>query len=78
MLQSGMRAPMGIKVKGQDLEQIDVFGLQLESALKIGRGGKDLFGICRSYSGQALPAHRHRSGALGAVRVAHRRRAASD
>ncbi|MGB5402882.1 MAG: efflux RND transporter permease subunit [Robiginitalea sp.] len=34
MLQTGMRAPMGIKVKGQDLEQIEAFGLQLENLLK--------------------------------------------
>ncbi len=34
MLQTGMRAPMGIKVKGQSLEQIEEFGLKLESILK--------------------------------------------
>ncbi|MGB5315571.1 MAG: efflux RND transporter permease subunit [Robiginitalea sp.] len=34
MLQTGMRAPMGIKVKGQDLNQIEAFGLQLETILK--------------------------------------------
>ena len=34
MLQTGMRAPMGIKVKGQDLKQIEAFGVQLESILK--------------------------------------------
>jgi Cu(I)/Ag(I) efflux system membrane protein CusA/SilA len=34
MLQTGMRAPMGIKVKGQDLEQIEAFGLQLEGVLR--------------------------------------------
>lgn len=34
MLQTGMRAPMGIKVKGQDLKEIEAFGLQLESILK--------------------------------------------
>jgi Cu(I)/Ag(I) efflux system membrane protein CusA/SilA len=34
MLQSGMRAPMGIKVKGPDLETIERFGLELESILK--------------------------------------------
>ncbi len=34
MLQSGMRAPMGIKVKGPDLETIEVVGLQLERLLK--------------------------------------------
>ena len=30
MLQSGMRAPMGIKVKGPDLDTIESFGLDLE------------------------------------------------
>lgn len=34
MLQSGMRAPMGIKVKGSDLETIEDFGLQLEEVLR--------------------------------------------
>jgi len=34
MLQSGMRAPMGIKVKGPDLETIETFGLKLEKILK--------------------------------------------
>lgn len=34
MLQSGMRAPMGIKIKGLDLDTIEKFGLKLESLLK--------------------------------------------
>ncbi|WP_299434655.1 efflux RND transporter permease subunit [uncultured Aquimarina sp.] len=34
MLQTGMRAPMGIKVKGQDLKSIEAFGIQLEDILK--------------------------------------------
>jgi Cu(I)/Ag(I) efflux system membrane protein CusA/SilA len=34
MLQSGLRAPMGIKVKGQDLNEIEAFGLELEAILK--------------------------------------------
>ncbi len=34
MLQSGMRAPMGIKVKGPDLETIEKVGLQIERYLK--------------------------------------------
>jgi Cu(I)/Ag(I) efflux system membrane protein CusA/SilA len=34
MLQSGMRAPMGIKVKGPDLETIQEVGLELEKVLK--------------------------------------------
>lgn len=41
MLQTGMRAPMGIKVKGQDLRQIEAFGLQLENILKEAEGVKD-------------------------------------
>ncbi len=41
MLQTGMRAPMGIKVKGQDLKQIESFGLQLETILKETEGVKD-------------------------------------
>jgi Cu(I)/Ag(I) efflux system membrane protein CusA/SilA len=34
MLQTGMRAPMGIKVYGPDLTTIEEFGLQLEDILK--------------------------------------------
>ena len=34
MLQSGMRAPMGIKVQGPDLETIEAFGLRLEELLR--------------------------------------------
>lgn len=34
MLQTGMRAPMGIKVYGPDLSTIEAFGMQLESILK--------------------------------------------
>jgi Cu(I)/Ag(I) efflux system membrane protein CusA/SilA len=40
MLQTGMRAPMGIKVKGQDLKQIEAFGLRLETILKQVEGVK--------------------------------------
>lgn len=34
MLQTGMRAPMGIKVYGPDLKSIEKFGLELEKVLK--------------------------------------------
>ena len=34
MLQSGMRAPMGIKIKGPDLESIESIGMELEALLK--------------------------------------------
>jgi Cu(I)/Ag(I) efflux system membrane protein CusA/SilA len=40
MLQTGMRAPMGIKVKGQDLKLIENFGLELENVLKEVEGVK--------------------------------------
>jgi Cu(I)/Ag(I) efflux system membrane protein CusA/SilA len=40
MLQTGMRAPMGIKVKGADLKQIEAFGVQLEKILKQVKGVK--------------------------------------
>jgi Cu(I)/Ag(I) efflux system membrane protein CusA/SilA len=40
MLQSGMRAPMGIKVKGPDLKTIESFGLALEKHLKNAPGVK--------------------------------------
>ncbi|WP_424289605.1 efflux RND transporter permease subunit [Eudoraea sp.] len=41
MLQTGMRAPMGIKVKGQDLLKIEAFGLQLEGIIKQAEGVKE-------------------------------------
>ncbi|GLB49305.1 efflux RND transporter permease subunit [Neptunitalea lumnitzerae] len=41
MLQTGMRAPMGIKVKGQNLKQIEDFGIQLEDILKETEGVKN-------------------------------------
>ncbi|WP_149304677.1 efflux RND transporter permease subunit [Pareuzebyella sediminis] len=34
MLQTGMRSPMGIKIKGIDLKSIEAFGVKLESVLK--------------------------------------------
>ena len=34
MLQSGMRAPMGVKIKGPDLESIEKVGLEIERLLK--------------------------------------------
>ncbi|MBT5953351.1 efflux RND transporter permease subunit [bacterium] len=34
MLQSGVRAPMAIKVKGPDLQTIEAFGMDLEKAIK--------------------------------------------
>ncbi len=40
MLQTGMRAPMGVKVKGQNLQDIEAFGIQLESILKQAEGVK--------------------------------------
>jgi copper/silver efflux system protein len=40
MLQTGMRAPMGIKVFGADLETIEAFGLVLEDELKKVEGVK--------------------------------------
>jgi Cu(I)/Ag(I) efflux system membrane protein CusA/SilA len=40
MLQTGMRAPMGIKVKGQDLKQIEAFGIKLENIIKQAEGVK--------------------------------------
>jgi Cu(I)/Ag(I) efflux system membrane protein CusA/SilA len=41
MLQTGMRAPMGIKVQGPDLQTIEDFGLELEKYLKDVDGVKD-------------------------------------
>jgi Cu(I)/Ag(I) efflux system membrane protein CusA/SilA len=41
MLQTGMRAPMGIKVRGTNLEEIEAFGLELEGLLKEVEGVKE-------------------------------------
>ncbi len=41
MLQTGMRAPMGIKVKGSDLKTIESFGFELERHLKRVEGVKE-------------------------------------
>ncbi len=41
MLQTGMRAPMGIKVRGPDLQTIEAFGLELEQQLKSVEGVKE-------------------------------------
>jgi len=41
MLQTGMRAPMGIKVRGPDLKTIEAFGLELEQQLTKVEGVKD-------------------------------------
>ncbi len=41
MLQTGMRAPMGIKVYGPDLSTIQSFGIELEDYLKQVEGVKD-------------------------------------
>lgn len=41
MLQTGMRAPMGVKVKGPSLASIEKFGMKLENLLKQVDGVKD-------------------------------------
>jgi len=41
MLQTGMRAPMGIKVRGLNLKDIEAFGLELENHLKKVKGVKE-------------------------------------
>ncbi|MCF8228309.1 MAG: efflux RND transporter permease subunit, partial [Bacteroidales bacterium] len=41
MLQTGMRAPMGIKVMGNNLDSLESFGLQLEEVLKEVPGVKE-------------------------------------
>jgi Cu(I)/Ag(I) efflux system membrane protein CusA/SilA len=41
MLQTGMRAPMGIKVRGPDLRTIEEFGIELEKHLKEVEGVKE-------------------------------------
>jgi len=40
MLQTGMSAPMGVKVRGQNLRQIEAFGIELEEIIKHAEGVK--------------------------------------
>ncbi|MFV9550830.1 efflux RND transporter permease subunit [Algibacter sp. PT7-4] len=40
MLQTGMRSPLGIKIKGQNLKDVETFGLELERILKRTKGVK--------------------------------------
>lgn len=47
MLSTGMRAPMGIKVYGPDLETIEKAGKAIEKALKRGTLRYSLFRILR-------------------------------
>ena len=48
MLQTGMRAPLGMKAKGPSLEAIESFGLELERRLKRVDENSSRNGICRS------------------------------
>ena len=68
MLQTGMRAPMGIKVKGQDLRQIEAFGLELENILKEAEGVKEEAVFADRIVGQTLSPNRYRPGGFGTVR----------
>ena len=54
MLQTGMRAPMGIKVYGPDLKTIEDFGMQLEVILKEGNRICTSISIGMKYHGMDL------------------------
>ncbi|MGV3666324.1 MAG: efflux RND transporter permease subunit [Leptospira bouyouniensis] len=43
MLSTGIRTPIGIKVQGENLEQIQEVGIQIESALKKQKGVRSIF-----------------------------------
>ena len=78
MLQSGMRAPMGMKIKGPDLETIERVALQIEGLLK---QVPSVQGICRHRRPdrrQALFGNRHRPRCDQALRTAHSQRARRD
>ncbi len=55
MLQTGMRAPMGIKVYGPDLETIEKVGFEIEKHLKQVEGVEGNVGICRQGRRETLP-----------------------
>ncbi len=60
MLQSGMRAPMGVKVKGPDLETIEQVALEIEGLLEASSQRRGLGGDRRPHRRQALPGNRLR------------------
>ncbi len=61
MLQSGMRAPMGIKVYGPDLQTIEAFGMELERLLRTIACHSPRNRLRRSGRREALRRNRHRS-----------------
>ena len=62
MLQTGMRAPMGIKVRGPDLATIEAFGLELEKHLKAVEGVKDAAVFADRIVGKPYLLTGHQSG----------------
>lgn len=60
MLQTGMRAPMGLKVYGPDLETLETVALEIEALLKGVPRRRSGYGLCRPGRGQTLPRNQHR------------------
>ena len=75
MLQSGMRAPMGVKVKGPDLDTIEKVALEIEGLLEGGAQRRGLGGDRRSHRRQALPGDRLQAARDRPLRADHPRRA---
>ncbi len=71
MLQSGMRAPMGMKIKGPDLETIERVALQIEGLLKQVPTVQASAVIADRIVGKPYLGNRHRSRCDQAIRTAH-------
>ena len=74
MLQSGMRAPMGVKVKGPDLATIEGVGLQIEELLKEVPSVDEGSVLRGPHRREALPRDRHRQGCHRQIRPAREER----
>ena len=66
MLSTGIRTPVGVKVIGTDLVEIDRLAKQIEQVLRDGAG--HLVGLCRARHRRLLPRHRARPRRAGALR----------
>ena len=66
MLATGIRTPVGIKIFGPDLGELERIGKEVEQAVQAVPGTRSAFAE-RAVSG-LLPGHRHRSGRRGAPR----------
>ena len=65
MLSTGIRTPIGIKVFGKDLVEMEKLARQIETVVKAVPGTTQR--VCRAHHRRLLPQHRTRSRAAGAL-----------